>query len=128
MTAPTAPSYLDGLIDRYCDAWGEGDAAHRSAMLAEVLAEGATYADPTASVTGVAALATHIGTVLVSKPGAKVSRTSRVDVHHAVARFAWQMVLADGTALPEGVDFVELAPDGARIRSITGFFGPLRRP
>ena len=25
-------------------------------------------------------------------------------VHHSVARFAWHVVQADGTALPEGID------------------------
>ena len=131
-----ASSDLTALVDGYCAAWCEADAAARSVMLATVLADGATYTDPTAHVTGADALAAHIGTVLASNPGAKVVRVSRVDAHHDVARFAWQMILADGTALPEGVDFVELSSavssavssDGARIRGITGFFGPLRRP
>lgn len=127
-----ASSDLTALIDGYCAAWCEADAATRSAMLSRVLADGATYTDPTARVAGAEALATHIGTVLASNPGAKVVRVSRVDAHHDVARFAWQMMFANGTVLPEGVDFVELSSevssDGARIRSITGFFGPLRRP
>jgi hypothetical protein len=122
------PAALTALIDGYCAAWGEAEPARRSAMLAQVMADDATYTDPTARVAGVAALVAHIGTVLAAMPGAKISRTSEVDAHHDVARFAWQMTLADGTALPEGVDFVDLAPDGARIRGITGFFGPLRRP
>lgn len=128
MTVASASSELTALIDGYCAAWCEGDAGKRSAMLANVLAEGGTYTDPTVRVSGVEALAIHIGTVLAANPGAKVSRTSRVDAHHDVARFAWQMTLVDGTALPEGVDFVELSADGARIQSIIGFFGPLRRP
>jgi hypothetical protein len=50
-----------------------------------------------------------------------------VDVHHGIARFAWHVVQADGTCLPEGLDIAELSPDGTRIRRIVGFFGPLRR-
>ena len=42
------------------------------------------------------------------RPGARVLRTSGVDAHHHLARFAWHVVLADG-----------------RIRRIIGFFGPL---
>ena len=123
-----ASSDLTALVDGYCAAWCEGDAGKRSAMLANVMADGGTYTDPTVRVTGFEALAIHIGTVLAANPDAKVMRVSRVDAHHDVVRFAWQMTLADGTALPEGVDFVELSSDGARILSITGFFGPLRRP
>lgn len=118
---------LTALIDRYCAAWSERDLAERSAMLAQVLTADATYADPTARVAGLEALVAHIGTVLAANPGARVSRTSCVDAYHDVARFAWQMTLADGTALPEGVDFVVVSSDGTRIRSITGFFGPLRQ-
>jgi len=123
----TSAAALTALIDGYCGAWCEADAERRLAMLAEVLADDAVYTDPTTRVVGVEALATHIGTVLAANPGAKVSRTSRVDAHHDVVRFAWQMTLVDGAALPEGVDFVELTSDGTRLRSITGFFGPLRR-
>ena len=55
-----------------------------------------------------------------------VERTSRVDLHHGVARFAWQMVLADGRRLPEGLDIAHLSTDGTRIASIVGFFGALK--
>lgn len=52
-------------------------------------------------------------------------RTSAVDTHHSVARFAWHVVQADGTALPEGIDVALVSSDGARIERIIGFFGPL---
>jgi hypothetical protein len=55
-----------------------------------------------------------------------VLRTSAVDVHHGVARFAWHVIQADGTSLPDGLDIAELSADGKRIRRIVGFFGPLR--
>jgi hypothetical protein len=45
-------------------------------------------------------------------------------VHHAVARFTWKMVLADGTSLPEGIDFAEIGSDG-KLTRIVGFFGQL---
>jgi len=41
--------------------------------------------------------------------------------HHHFARFGWKRVLADGMSLPEGVDFVEVGPDG-RMSRIVGFF------
>jgi len=37
------------------------------------------------------------------------------------------MTLADGSTLPEGVDFAELSADG-KLRRIVGFFGHCARP
>lgn len=117
---------LDQLIDAYCAAWSDPDPTRRREILEGVWADGATYTDPTVDATGLDELLAHIDTVVAQRPGAKVVRTSRVDVHHDLARFAWHVVQADGTALPEGLDLAELSADG-RIRRIIGFFGPLAR-
>jgi hypothetical protein len=85
---------------------------------------GATYTDPTAHVAGVDQLVAHIEKVLARRPGARVIRTSAVDAHHGFVRFAWRVVQADGTLLPEGIDFAEVDNDGA-IRGVVGFFGAL---
>ena len=50
----------------------------------------------------------------------------RVD-KHILARFAWQVMQADGTALPEGIDIAFVSSDGSRIERIIGFFGPIAR-
>jgi hypothetical protein len=115
---------LDQLIDTYCAAWSDSDAARRRETLANVWAEGATYTDPTVHAVGIDDLLTHIDAVARRRPGAKVVRTSRVDAHHHLARFAWCVVLADGTSLPESIDIAELSA-GGQIRRIIGFFGPL---
>jgi hypothetical protein len=115
---------FETIIDTYCSAWCEPDAAKRDAILAPVWGEGATYTDPTVHVAGRAALVAHIDAVFKVYPGATIVRASAVDVHHTVARFAWKMVLADGTSLPEGIDFAELNSDG-KLARIVGFFGPL---
>jgi hypothetical protein len=115
---------LERLIDTYCSAWNEPDAARRKALLEAVWNEGAAYTDPRAHAVGVDALAAHIGRILERRPGAKVIRTSAVDEHHGLVRFAWRLVEADGNQLPEGIDFAEIAP-GGRIARIVGFFGPL---
>ena len=117
---------LDQLIDRYCDAWSAPQAEARVQALAEVWAPGATYTDPTVSTSGAEALLRHIEAVHAQYPGARIERSSRVDVHHGVVRFAWQLVRADGGRLPEGLDVATLTADGTRITSIVGFFGPLR--
>ncbi|WP_069166871.1 nuclear transport factor 2 family protein [Nocardia altamirensis] len=115
---------LEQLIDTYCAAWSDADPQRRRALLSQVWADGATYTDPTVHATGADELLAHIATVFARRPGTTVIRTSKVDAHHDVARFAWHVVLADGTALPDGIDFVEF--DGVeRIRRIVGFMGPV---
>jgi hypothetical protein len=115
------------LVDRYCLGWSDPDPARRRALLAEVLVPTATYTDPRVHADSLEALAAHIDRVLAQRPGARVLRTSEVDLHHGVARFAWHVVQADGTALPEGLDVVWLTDDGARLARILGFFGLLQR-
>lgn len=118
--------YLTDLIDRYCALWGEPDRGRRAALLAEVWAPGATYTDPRVHASNATELLAHIDKVLGHRPGAKVVRTSALDVHHGMARFAWRVVLADGSTLPEGIDIAEFSNYGQRIARIIGFFGPLR--
>jgi hypothetical protein len=125
MTAATEAATQ--LIDRYCAAWSDPDPARRAELLAGTWTDESTYTDPTVHATGPAQLLAHIERVIARRPGAKVLRTSAVDVHHGIARFAWHVVQADGTCLPEGLDIAEFSPDGTRIRRIVGFFGPLRR-
>lgn len=117
-------STVERLIDAYCAAWNEPDAAKRAALLDAVWSPGAAYTDPRAHAVGVGQLSAHIDRILERRPGARVVRTSAVDEHHGLVRFAWRVIEADGTELPEGIDFAELAPDG-RIARIIGFFGPL---
>jgi len=118
------PSAVERVIDAYCAAWNEPDRARRREMLSAVWRAEATYTDPTAHVAGVDQLVAHIEKVLARRPGARVVRTSAVDAHHGFVRFAWRVVQADGTLLPEGIDFAEVDNDGA-IRGVVGFFGPL---
>lgn len=117
---------LDALIDTYCAAWSDPDARRRRDLLDSVWSEGATYTDPNVHAAGIDALLAHIDKVAARRPGARVVRTSRVDMHHNVARFAWRVVQADGKMLPEGIDFAETSGDG-RITRIVGFFGPLMK-
>ncbi len=126
MAEDPATSRLTTLIDRYCAVWGEPDPARRAALLAEVWGPGATYTDPRVHATSAAELLVHIDKVLGHCRGAKVVRTSALDVHHGMARFAWHVVLADGSTLPEGIDIAEFTADAQRIQRIVGFFGPLR--
>lgn len=125
------PHDVTELVDRYCAVWDEADAERRAALLATVWAEGAAYTDPRADTRGAAELLSHIASVRASRPGAKIVRTSAVDLHHGIARFGWRVVEADGTPLPEGIDIVLFNQDGSLIERIVGFFGllpPLAKP
>jgi hypothetical protein len=125
MNESSTKAGLEQLIDTYCAAWSEPDPSRRQQILSAVWREGATYTDPTIQAAGVDQLLAHIGKVIAHRPGAKVVRTSTVDEHHGLVRFAWRVVQADGVMLPEGIDFAEVSSDG-KIQRIVGFFGPLR--
>ncbi len=115
------------VIDTYCAAWNQPDAAQRRQILAKVWGDGASYTDPSVHAAGIDALLAHIGTVVAQRPGVTVLRTSHIDRHHGVALFAWRASHPDGTTLLEGVDFAELSSDG-KIQRIVGFFGSLANP
>jgi hypothetical protein len=115
------------LIDRYCRVWNEADSSVRGELLASLWGSNATYTDPSVHTASAYELLAHIAAVRARRPGASVVRTSAVDVHHSVARFAWRVVQADGTALPEGIDIAFISSDGSRIERIIGFFGPIAR-
>ena len=115
---------VEALITLYCEAWDEPDRARRRQILGRVWAADATYTDPTVHTAGIDELVEHIGKVLEKYPGSRIVRTSAVDTHHTVLRFSWHKTLADGSKLPEGIDFGELSGDG-KLRRMVGFFGAL---
>jgi hypothetical protein len=116
---------ITDLIDRYCQVWTEPNADRRKKLLASVWADDAIYTDPSVHAANAVELLAHIAKVRERRPGAKVLRTSAVDVHHGIARFAWHVVEANGNQLPEGLDIAFLTADGGRIERIIGFFGQL---
>jgi len=116
---------IEESIAAYCDAWGEPDPARRREILERIWADDATYTDPTVHTSGIDELLAHMAKLQTTYPGGRIERTSAVDTHHGMARFNWCMTLADGSTLPEGVDFAELSADG-KLRRIVGFFGALR--
>ena len=126
MSENTAQTQLNALADAYCACWRVADAAERQRALVAALTADAHYCDPTADVRGLDALSDHIGRMLQRFPNAEVQRTSPVDAHHGMGRFAWRMVLDASQPPVTGIDVITLNEDGSRIRAILGFFGPLQ--
>ena len=119
-----AAAMMEERITLYCNAWGKSDHELRRSMLDSVMESSARYTDPKVDFISVAELSNYIDQVHSKWPGARIVRTSGVDVHHNVARFAWQLVLADGAVAVEGLDFVEFST--RKISRITGFFGSMQ--
>ena len=117
---------LTHLIDKYCASWSTENADQRRALLLPIWSDGATYTDPTVHAVGAEELLAHIAGIQSKHPGARILRTSNVDVHHGVARFAWKFVMPDGSSLPEGLDIAFLDAEQKRITRIIGFFGLLK--
>jgi len=113
------------LIDTYCASWSTENSEQRRALLLPILSDGATYTDPTVHAIGAEELLIHIAEIQGKHPGASIVRTSKVDVHHGIARFAWKFVMPDGSSLPEGLDIAFLDAEQVRITRIIGFFGSL---
>lgn len=117
---------LEETIDIYCAAWSERDPAFRRELLDRVVTIDIRYTDPETDVRGRADLVDHISGVLAGRVGAKIVRSSDIDAHHDMARFAWRLVKADGTALPDGLDIVSIDEQSGKLKAVLGFFGPLQ--
>jgi hypothetical protein len=110
------------LVERYLDTWNETDPHARRSAIASVWAEEARYVDPLASVSGHDEISALIGAVQQQAP-AHVFRLldHRVDAHHNVVRFSWELVpAAGGESLAIGFDVAVTEEDG-RIGSVLGF-------
>jgi hypothetical protein len=113
---------LAQVLKAYGDAWGEVDTDKRRALLEIAWADDGLYQDPGGEALGRDSLHAHIGAVLGQFPGARIELTSGVDAHHDRIRFAWRMVMADGTVPVLGIDCGRVGADG-RLTEIIGFFG-----
>lgn len=111
------------IVDAYIHAWNLDGRHAREALLAEIWAADGRYVDPRADLQGPAALVALLEERRAGRPGAGLVRSSAVELHHDVARFAWHLVTADGLPQPECVDFIRFDADG-RLALVVGFFGP----
>jgi SnoaL-like domain len=110
------------LVERYIETWNETDPEARRSAIASLWAEDGRYVDPLASVSGQDEISALIGSVHERAPG-HVFRLldDRVDAHHNLMRFSWELVPASGgESVAVGFDVAVTEEDG-RIGSVLGF-------
>jgi SnoaL-like domain len=108
------------LVQNYLAAWNETDGGARLKAVENIWTEDATYVDPIAEVAGRTQISNLIGAVQQQAPGLVFRLLDRVDSHHNVARFGWELVPPNGgESVVEGFD-VAVIEDG-RIGRVVGF-------
>ena len=110
-------------VDTYFDMWNETDADKRAELIEQAWGPEARYLDPMLEADGHQALSEMVAGVHTQFPGQRFERTSGIDAHHDLVRFAWQLAGPEGVTVA-GIDVGEIDGDG-RLRRITGFFGDL---
>ena len=116
-------SDVSTTVDTYFDMWNETDPDKRAELIEQAWSAGARYVDPVLEAEGHQGLSEMVAGVHAQFPGQRFERTSGIDTHHDLVRFAWQLGGPDGVTVA-GIDVGELDGDG-RLRRITGFFGDL---
>ncbi len=114
-------STYETAVERYLNAWNTTDADDLAKAVAAAWTEDGTYTDPLADVAGHDGIAAAIAGAHAQFPGFEFRLIGKVDGHHNIARFGWELVsTADGSAPAAGFDVITLAEDG-RIRTVSGF-------
>jgi SnoaL-like domain len=110
------------LVERYIETWNERDPETRRSAIEALWTEDGSYVDPLASVAGYKQLSDLIAAVQAQAPGFVFRLIEeRVDAHHNVVRFSWELVPeSGGESVVIGFDVAVLDEDG-RIRSVLGF-------
>ncbi|MEB0113540.1 hypothetical protein QN397_19720 [Variovorax sp. RTB1] len=117
-------SDFTALIDTHLAAYTEADAPQRATMVHRIWAASGQLIDPPLAATGHAQICQQADQLLAQFPGHRFVRTSGIDIHHGMARYAWHLVGPTGAMALEGIDIAQIDSEG-RLVQVTGFFGPL---
>ncbi len=120
----TISTDLTHTVDGHLAAYGEPDRARRDALIAAVWAPDGRLIDPPATGDGHAGISALADAVQQQFAGHRFRRTSGVDSHNDVLRYAWELVGPDGAVALAGMDVGQVGEDG-RLIQIAGFFGDL---
>lgn len=104
-------------------AWNESDSTKVRVHLERALDPAIEFIDPSITTNGIDAFEANVHQVHESLPGARYSHTSRLDSHHQLYRYCWQ-VTQNGEVVLDGFDVTELSEDNKVLR-VLGFFGRL---
>lgn len=115
---------LDTIVDTYLEAYGEPDPTRRAELIAQVWSIDGALVDPPLDAQGHAAISEMAAAVQAHFPGHAFRRTTALDAHHDVARYAWELLAPDGTPALTGLDVATFDADGRLVR-ISGFLGDL---
>lgn len=115
---------LTTTIDAHLAAYAEPDVDRRRALLESAWSPDGVLVDPPMDGAGLDGISDLADAVLQHYPDHRFERTSAVDAHHDVGRYAWALVAPGGEVAVTGLDVVQVGADG-RLRSIHGFFGEL---
>ena len=111
-------------VDTYLAMWNETDPSKRAKTIRTAWTDDGHYVDPLMESKGHEGLSAMVDGVQAQFPGSRFRRTSEVDTHHSLVRFAWELVGDDGNVVAGGIDIGVLADDG-RFSRIAGFLGDL---
>ncbi|RYF16886.1 MAG: nuclear transport factor 2 family protein [Comamonadaceae bacterium] len=118
MNMPAIATLVDGWLAAYADP----DAARRLAAIREAWNLDGRLVDPPMEARGHQGISDQAATLLAQFPGHRFERSTAIDAHHQFLRYGWKLVDANGAAVLEGIDVVELDVDGRLLR-VVGFFG-----
>jgi hypothetical protein len=115
---------MTATIDAHLAAYCEPDATARAAQVAAIWAADGELTDPPIDGRGHEGIAALGDIVQAHYAGQRFQRTSAVDSHHGVARYAWALVAPDGSTTITGLDVAEFDAQG-KLARVVGFFGEL---
>lgn len=110
-------------FDHMLAAWNERDPAKVRGHLDRALAPDIEFIDPSIETHGIDEFEANVHEVQARIPGADYSRTSGVDSHHRLYRYAWQ-ITHNGEVILPGFDVAEV-DENEMVTRVLGFFGPL---
>lgn len=111
---------FDDTVTAYLRTWNATDPAERRALLEQHWAQGVTYTDPLAQVSGHDGISGAVEAVQAQFPGYVFTLVSGPDAHHQQARFQWGLGPRDAEPVVVGFDVLSTDPEG-RIQTVLGF-------
>lgn len=120
MNTASSASSASSIAERYLAVWNQRDAGARRALVAQLFALDASYADPMMKSRGIDGIDAMIDAAQQQFPGHHFSLHGVPDGHNDVVRFSWTLAADDAAPLANGTDVAWVDADG-RLRQVTGF-------